>query len=71
MQLEAVEVADLLALIRRVGPFQWDAGIMASYYEIISRLISRRPVTTWEWKFLRRAVLAIGEQDPALWSYLQ
>jgi Helicase conserved C-terminal domain/SNF2-related domain len=71
MQLEAVEVADLLALTRRVGAFQLDASLMASYYEIISRLISRRPVTTWEWNFLRRAILAIGEQDPALWSYLQ
>jgi superfamily II DNA or RNA helicase len=71
MQLEAVEVADLLALTRRVGAFQWDASLMASYYEIISRLLSRRPVTTSEWNFLRRAVLAIGEQDPVLWSYLQ
>lgn len=66
MQLEAVEVADLLALTRRVGAFEWDASLMASYYEILSRLIDHRPVSTWEWQFLRRAVQAIREQDPAL-----
>src|SRR5262249_53810889 len=59
MQFDAVEAADLLALTRRVGAFQYDPRLMQVYYETLSGLTSNRPLRTSEWAFLRRAVLAV------------
>jgi hypothetical protein len=71
MQLDAVEVADLLALTRRVGAFQHDPSLTGAYYETLSRLTGKHSATASEWEFLRRAVLAVEAHDPALWSFLQ
>jgi superfamily II DNA or RNA helicase len=71
MQLEAVEVADLMALTRRVGAFQHDPSLMQAYYDILSRLRGRQTVATPEWEFLRRAVLAVANEDPMRWDFLQ
>jgi SNF2-related domain len=71
MQLEAVEVADLMALTRRVGAFQHDPSLTQAYYDILSRLVGRRPVTAPDWEFLRRAVLALDSEDPIRWDFLQ
>jgi helicase-like protein/SNF2 domain-containing protein len=71
MQLDAVEVADLLALTRRVGAFQDDPSLMQAYYEILGRLTGGRSPSASAWEFLRRAVMAVETDDPALWSFLQ
>jgi hypothetical protein len=71
MQLDAVEAADLLALTRRVGAFQYDPRLMQVYYETLSGLTSNRPLRTSEWAFLRRAVLAVEAEDPSLWAFLR
>jgi hypothetical protein len=71
MQLDAVEVSDLLALTRRVGGFQYDPSLMRAYYETLSRLTGKSSSAASDWQFLRRTVLAVETQDPALWSFLQ
>ena len=71
MQLDAVEVADLLALTRRVGAFQYDPCLLQAYYETLGRLASGRSPSASAWEFLRRALLALETDDPALWSFLQ
>jgi hypothetical protein len=71
MQLDAVEAADLLALTRRVGAFQYDPRLMQVYYETLSGLTSNRPLRMSEWAFLRRAVLAVEAEDPSIWAFLQ
>jgi hypothetical protein len=71
MQLDAVEVSDLLALTRRVGSLQYDPSLMRAYYETLSRLTGKSSTAASDWQFLRRAVLAVETQDPALWSFLQ
>jgi hypothetical protein len=71
MQLDAVEAADLLALTRRVGAFQYDARLMQVYYETLSGLTSNRSLRTPEWTFLRRAVLAVEAEDPCFWAFLR
>lgn len=71
MQLDPVEVSDLLALIPRVGPFQRDAGLTASFYELLGRLVHEEPLDEHEWRFLRRCVADIETLDPILWRHLQ
>ncbi|MGE3536743.1 MAG: helicase-related protein [Candidatus Tectimicrobiota bacterium] len=70
MQLELVEVADLLQLTRRVGAFQFDPSLMAAYYDILGKLANGESATNSEWTFLRRAILAVREQDPLCWNFL-
>ena len=38
MQLDPVEVYDLMGLINRIGPFQYDPGLIEWYYELVGRL---------------------------------
>ena len=71
MQLDAVEAADLLALTRRVGAFQYDPSLMQAYYETLSGLTGNQPLRASEWTFLQRAVLAVEAEDPSLWAFLQ
>ena len=71
MQLDPVEVADLLQVTRRVGAFQFDPGLMLYYYDTLGRLVHGQRITDREWEFLRRAVVAIPEQDPLCWEFIQ
>jgi hypothetical protein len=71
MQLDLVEVADLLQLTRRVGAFQLDPSLMEVYYDLLGRLVRRQQPSEREWTFLRRAVLAVQDQDPVLWGFIQ
>jgi hypothetical protein len=65
MQLDAVEAADLLALTRRVGAFQYEPRLMQVYYGTLSGLTSNRPLHTSEWAFIRRAALAVEVDEPS------
>ena len=71
MQLDPVEVADLLQLTRRVGAFQCDPSLMLYYYDTLGRLVHGQRITDHEWEFLRRAVLAVRDQDPLCWEFIQ
>ena len=71
MQLDPVEVADLLQLTRRVGAFQCDPSLMLYYYDTLGRLVNGQRITDHEWEFLRRAVLAVHDQDPLCWEFIQ
>jgi Helicase conserved C-terminal domain len=71
MQLDAVEAADLLALTRRAGAFQYDPRLMQVYYETLSGLTGNQPLRVSEWTFLQRAVRAVEAEDPSLWAFLQ
>ena len=71
MQLDPVEAADLLQLTRRVGAFQFDPSLMMYYYDTLGRLVNGQPITEREWAFLRRAVLAVRDQDPLCWEFMQ
>lgn len=71
MQLDWIEVFDLIHLSDRVGAFQDDPTLTWSYYDILGRLIHNQPVREEEWQFLRRAIKAIGLQDPLLQQYLE
>ncbi len=71
MQLDPVEVADLIRLTRRVGPFQDDPTLINSYYELLGKLVRDEPLEPTENAFLRRAVDAVKAQDPLLWDYVE
>ena len=71
MQLDPVEVADLIRLTNRVGPFQYDPTLINSYYELLGKLVRREPLEELEGQFLRRAVRTVEAQDPLLWDYVQ
>src|SRR5207248_7522169 len=71
MQLDPVEVADLLQLTRRVGAFQCDPTLMMYYYDTLGRCVNGQRITDREWEFLRRAVLAVRDQDPLCWEFIQ
>ncbi|MGQ4810058.1 RNA polymerase-associated protein RapA [Candidatus Entotheonellaceae bacterium PAL068K] len=71
MQLDLVEVADLLQLTCRVGAFQFDPGLMLYYYDTLDRLVNGQPITERDWEYLRRAVLAVRDQDPLFWAFIQ
>jgi superfamily II DNA or RNA helicase len=71
MQLDPVEVADLLQVTRRVGAFQFDPSLMLYYYDTLGRLVYGQRITDREWAFLRRAVLAVPDQDPLCWEFIQ
>jgi hypothetical protein len=42
-----------------------------AYYDLLSRLMSGRPVSVPEWEFLCRAVLAVDSEDPMRWDFLR
>ncbi|RCK75792.1 MAG: helicase (Snf2/Rad54 family) [Candidatus Ozemobacter sibiricus] len=70
MQLHAVEVADLLALLGRVGPFQFEPALMQEYYDLLGRLLRQEGLEADHWEFLRQAVRGVQQQDPRLWQFL-
>ncbi len=71
LQLDPVEVADLIRLTRRVGPFQYDPTLVNSYYALLGKLVRSESLKPLEWDSLRRAVRAAEAQDPLLWDYVQ
>jgi len=71
MQLDPVEAADLIQLTRRVGAFLFDPSLMAAYYEILGRLVCKQEPCQREWEFIRQAVLAVREQDPIFWQFVE
>ncbi|MBW1953789.1 MAG: DEAD/DEAH box helicase family protein, partial [Deltaproteobacteria bacterium] len=71
MQLDPIEAFDLMALTKRVGAFQYDPSLSQHYYDILGRLVHGGQVSQAEWEFLRRAILAIKEEDPHHFHYLQ
>lgn len=71
MQIDPVEVCDLLALTNRVGAFQFDPTLTLQYYEILEKLVHGQEVLEYEWEFLRRVVLAVKDQDPLLWDFME
>lgn len=71
MQLDTVEVSDLLALTRRVGPFQFDPSLTAIFYDILGNAVSGAAVSETEWDFLRKTVLTLVELDPQHWRFIQ
>jgi len=71
MQLDPVEVADLLQLTDRVGAFQYDPKLMLLYYEALGKLVHGQRVAAREWDFLRRAVMAVRDQDPLFWTFIE
>ena len=71
MQLDPVEVSDLIRLTRRVGEFQQDPTLMASFYGLLGQLADAAPLEEDDWAFLHRAVRAIEGQDPLLWRFVQ
>ncbi|WP_462325578.1 helicase-related protein [Desulfoplanes sp.] len=71
MQLDPIEVYDLLRLINRVGPFQYDPGLCHWYFDILGRLVGREAISSEEWEFLRKAVLDITHHDPIYNDFLK
>jgi superfamily II DNA or RNA helicase len=71
MQLDPIEVYDLLRLINRVGPFQYDPGLCHWYFDILGRLVGREAISNEEWDFLRKAVLDITHHDPIYNDFLK
>ncbi|HEY8345909.1 MAG TPA: helicase-related protein [Symbiobacteriaceae bacterium] len=70
MQIHPVEVHDLLALTERVGAFQGDPSLMEQYYDLLEKLLHDKELTSIEWQFLRRVVLALEREDPLYWQYV-
>lgn len=71
MQLDPIEVYDLLRLINRVGPFQYDPGLSQWYFDILGRLVRGEAVLNEEWDFLRKAVMDINYHDPMYNTFLK
>jgi hypothetical protein len=71
MQLDPVEVSDLIRLTQRVGEFQLDPTLMASFYGLLGKLADAELLDEPEWDFLHRAVAAVAGQDPLLWQFVQ
>lgn len=71
MQIHPVEVYDLLALTNRVGIFQFDPTITQEFYNIIEKLVHDQEPSEEEWTFLRQAIIAVREQDPFLWRFIE
>jgi hypothetical protein len=71
MQLDPIEVFDLIQLTKRVGAFLYDPSLAQWYYDILGRLVHGGEVSEAEWAFLRKAILAIQNQDPSHFAYLQ
>lgn len=71
MQLHPVEVCDLIALTRRVGPFQLSPRLTLEYYRILGNLVQGGEPSDAEWEFLRRSVNLLQYHDPFLWRYLR
>ncbi len=70
MQLDWVEVFDLLCLIGRVGPFQFDPSLTQTYYHTLGSLVRGQRITEEAWEMLRRAIASLERHDPFLWQYL-
>ena len=64
MQLDPVEVYDLMGLINRIGPFQYDPGLIEWYYELVGRLADQASLSTLEWDFLKKSLHDITRHDP-------
>ena len=60
-----------MTFTRRVGAFQDDPSLSQWYYDILGRLVHGGTVSEAEWRFLRKAVLALQDQDPHYFAYLQ
>lgn len=71
MQLDWVEVFDLLSLIGRVGPFQFDPSLTQAYYHALGVLVRGQQVPGEAWEMLRRAIASLERHDPFLWQYLK
>lgn len=71
MQLHPAEVFDLLCFTHRAGAFQNDPRLADCYYEILGRIVRRKPVSEEEWLFLRNAVSDTERHDPTYYQYLR
>lgn len=71
MQIDPIEVADLVALTRRAGPFLRGPCLMESFYEILGELVRGGSVGDGEWELVRRCVTAVEREDPWYWDFLE
>jgi hypothetical protein len=71
MQLDPVEAADLMRLTRRVGPYQFDPGLMNFFYHALGSIVSGNTIGEREWDFLLRTIEGLRDQDPLFWEFIE
>ena len=70
MQLDPVEVYDLMGLISRIGPFQYDPGLIDWYYTLLGRLVNEESLSDLEWGFLKKTMGDIERHDPFYHNFI-